>query len=428
MKRLVAIAVVSLLSIVALAFSMAAKPDDGDEYRVKVIFDTASNVNEAGDLQVAGVDVGRIGKIGLTPENKASMVLKVTQKGIAPFKQDARCEIVVNSLLGEQVVQCEPGSAGAPELETPSGEDLPLLPVTQTSVPIPVDRVLDTFREPTRDRFRILINELGIAFAVRGDDLAETLRRAAPTLRQTNRVLKILAKQNTTLRDLIVSSDKIMKPLARDREAVADSIVQVNTVAQAIAERREDFSETIERMPPLLRELKPTMEEIGELSDEAGPILADLNAVAPDISRFIIDLGPFAKEAIPAAKTLGDTADLAGPILTKSNPLIEKTDALTVVAKPTIKNLAALLTDLEGSGGIERFMELIFNLGSISAQFDSISHFVQLHGIINTCVEYATSGKVQPNCRAKFSGKKSSSSTSAASAGQKQVLDYLLGD
>ncbi len=427
MKRLVAIAIVSLLGIVTLAFSVAAKPDVGSEYSVKAIFDTASNVNEAGNLRVAGVDVGKIGKIELTLENKASMVLKVTKKGIAPFKQDARCEIIVKSLLGEQLVQCEPGSSSAPELETPPGEELPLLPVTQTSVPIPIDRVLDTFREPSRERLRLLINELGIAFAARGDDLAETLRRAAPTLRQTNRVLKILARQNTTLRDLIVSSDQIMEPLARDREAVADSIVQVNTVAQAIAERREDFGETIERLPPLLRELKPTVEEIGRLSDEAGPILADLNAVAPDISRFIIDLGPFAKEAIPATKSLGDTADLAGPILTKSNPLILKTDAMTKLAEPTIRNLAALLTDLQGTGGIERLIDLILNLGSATAQFDSISHLAPTHLVFNTCVDYATSGKVQPACRAKFSGKKSSSA-STASAGQKQVLDYLLGD
>ncbi len=427
MKRLIVIAIVSLLGVVALAFSVAAKPEDGDEYQVKAIFDTASNINEAGDLKVAGVRVGKIGKIELTSENKAAMILKVSKKGIAPFKQDASCVIIVSSLLGEQQVQCEPGSASAPELETPPGEKLPFLPVTQTSVPIPVDRVLDTFREPSRERLRILLNELGIAFAARGDDLAETLRRANPTLRQANRVLKILARQNRTLRDLIVSSDQIMQPLARDRDAVADSIVQVNTVAQAIAERREDFSETIEKLPPMLRELKPTVEQIGELSDEAGPILADLHAVAPDLSRFIIDLGPFAKEAIPATKSLGDTADLAGPILTKSNPLIEKTDALTVLAKPVSKNLAALLTDLEGSGGIERFMDLIFGLGSATAQFDSISHLTPIHGVLNTCVDYATSGKVQSACRAKFSGKKSSSA-SATSAGQEQVLDYLLGD
>lgn len=446
MRRLIAIATALALGLAGLVIGTAAK-NEGSAYKVMAIFDTASNLNVAGDLKVAGVIVGKIGKIELTPNNKAAVTLIVERKGIGPFKRDARCEIIVTSLIGEQPVQCDPGSADAPELETPSGEDLPVLPVTRTSVPVPVDRFLDTFNEPSRDSLRIFLNELGVAMAARGEDLAEILRRSNPTLRKTNEVLEILARQNRVLRDLIAASDRIQKPLARDREQVADSIVQINAVAQAAASRREDLRETIRRMPPLLRELKPTMKEVGELSDETAPILADLKAVAPELSRFIIDLGPFAREAVPAAESLGETTDIAGPILTKANPVIKKVDALTKPARPVARNLSNLLTDIEDTGGYERLMDLIFYLGAATGSFDSISHFTPARLLLNLCAEYATSGKAQPGCSAKFEGKSSSSgkksgsegttdgsasatvasSGSSAAEGQEQLLDYLLG-
>ncbi len=430
MRRMIAIALLFLLGVSALVFGVAAEQEDQAKYSVKAIFDTASNVNVGGDLKVAGVVVGSVGSIELTENNKAAITLHVKQKGIGPFKEDARCEIIVTSLIGEQPIQCEPGSADAAVLETPPGEKLPVLPVTRTGVPVPVDRVLDNMREPTRERFRIFINELGISFAARGDDLAKALRRSTPALRQMNRVLKILDRQNDTLSKLVTTTDQVMEPLARDKRAVADSIVQINSVAQATAARREEIRESIDRFPPLLRELKPTMEQIGKLSDEAAPILADLNAVAPDISRFIVDLGPFAEEAVPTLQSLGDTADLAGPILTKSDSLIEKIDTMTISAKPASQNLAALLTDLQDTGGIERFMDMIFYLGSASGMYDSVSHFIPNRLLANTCVDYATSGKVQPACKAKFTGRssKSASTASSTSEGQEELLDYLLGD
>ena len=96
-------------------------------------------------------------------------------------------------------------------------------------------------RLPYRQRFAILLSELGAGFAGRGEDLNEVIHRANPALRETDQVLKILADQNRVLARLARDSDQALGPLARERESFADFIVQANETGEATAERRGDI-------------------------------------------------------------------------------------------------------------------------------------------------------------------------------------------
>ena len=48
------------------------------------------------------------------------------------------------------------------------------------------------------------------------------------------------------------------------------------------------------------------MQDLGQLSGEMTPVLTDLQASAPDINRFIKQLGPFSAAGTPALESLGD--------------------------------------------------------------------------------------------------------------------------
>ena len=96
---------------------------------------------------------------------------EVTEPGLADLRKDARCEIRPQSLIGEYFVDCQPGT---------SDERLPdggRVPVEQTSSTIAIDLVGDIMRRPYRDRFRLIVGELGAGLAGRPGDLSE---RAAP--------------------------------------------------------------------------------------------------------------------------------------------------------------------------------------------------------------------------------------------------------
>ena len=87
------------------------------------------------------------------------------------------------------------------------GEGERLLPVENTSSPVDLDLINNIMRLPYRERFRILLSELGTGLAGRGEELNEVIHRANPALRETDRVLAILARQNHVLARLARDSD-----------------------------------------------------------------------------------------------------------------------------------------------------------------------------------------------------------------------------
>ena len=403
MRRMLAIALVVAALPVFLALGTGAN-GDGDSYLVRAIFDDVAAAVPGEDVRVAGATVGSIKSMDVTPENKAAMVLEITEAGFHPFRSDAKCTVRPQSLIGEKFVECDPGTPGARELrEIPDGQEGEgehLLPLERTSSPVDLDLVNNTMRLPFRQRFAILLGELGTGFAGRGEDLNEVIHRANPALRETGKVLKQLAAENDTLADLARDSDRVLGPLARDRRHLVGFIKEANTVAEATAERRDDIERQIERLPRFLRELRPTMRDLGALSDEMTPVISDLGDAAPDLARFVLALGPFSRSTKISLESLGDAADVGGPVLQRARPLVQDLRRFASDTRPVAKNLAALTRSLDRTGGIERIMDYLFFQMTAVNGFDSLGHYLRAGLIVNLCSTYAN--EPLPGCSANF--------------------------
>jgi virulence factor Mce-like protein len=432
MKRLLAIACVLVAASALVVFGTGA--GNGDAYRVRAIFMNAFSVIPGEDVKIAGVKVGKIESLDVTPDHKAAVVLRIDKAGFDDFRTDAECTIRPQSLIGEKFVECTPTQPrpenaqkppALPVIKSGPGEGQHLLPVTHTSKPVDLDLINNTLRLPYRERLTIILNELGTGLAGRGGDLRRAIVNADPALKQTDKVLAILARQNRVLVDLARDSDAILAPLAGSRREVADFVTQANTVAEATAERSRALAQNIEKLPAFLRQLTPTADLLGGLAEQMTPVLSDLGDQAPSINRVIEQLGPFSQAGIPAFQSLGSTADVAGPALTKSQPAIADTAKLASTAKPLSENLDALLTSLKSTGGIERLMDFFFyGVASING-FDSYGHYLRAGLILNACSQYAIAPL--PDCLSKFSSP-SSSSARAASASTPAYADTSRSD
>ncbi|HWH94980.1 MAG TPA: MlaD family protein, partial [Baekduia sp.] len=259
MKRVVAIASVLVAASALVVFGTGADGDGGGTYRVRAIFMNAFSVIPGEDVKVAGVKVGKVESLDVTPDHRAAVVLRIDRPGFDDFRRDAECSIRPQSLIGEKFVECTPtqprpeGAQPAPKLariERGPGKGQYLLPVTQTSKPVDLDLVNNTLRLPYRERLAIILNELGTGVAGRGGDLRQAIRNADPALKETDRVVQILAGQNRVLADLARDSDRVLAPLARERSNVAGFITNAKVAAEATAERRAALEETIRRLPP----------------------------------------------------------------------------------------------------------------------------------------------------------------------------------
>jgi phospholipid/cholesterol/gamma-HCH transport system substrate-binding protein len=399
-----AAAVAALLAMAAIAAAVLLSTSAGGtnaSYTVRAIFDDAGNIIPGENVKIGGVKVGTVGAVTATPQAKAAVVLNISSAGFKDFRADASCTVRPQALIGEKFVDClptQPRVAGTP-LPPPlkrigrghEGSGQYLLPVENTHSPVDVDLLGDISRLPERQRFTILINELGAGLAGRGSDLNVVIRRANPALQELDRVLAILSSENKVLAKLAVDSDQALQPFAAVRERVADFIVQSNTVAQATARHRGALARNLALFPKFLRELGPSMERLARFADQTTPAFTDLKVAAPGINKAFTSLPAFSNSSTAFFKSLGATAKTSGPALTSIQPLLGRLAALGKEAKPFSFNAAELLSSLRSTGGLERILDFIFLGAGSTNGYDALGHFLRSEAVGTACLTYAVS-------------------------------------
>ena len=418
---LIGVAAVVLVALLAISAGKSK-----GTYQVRAIFDDAGNIIPGENVKIDGVKVGTVGTVEPTPQAKAAVVLRIDNKGFANFRADASCTIRPQALIGEKFVDCLPtqprveGTPLPPALsKIPSGHEGSgqyLLPVTNNHSPIDVDLLGDINRLPVRQRFTIILNELGAGLAGRGSDLREVIQRANPALQELDRVLAILAGENKVLAKLAVDSDIALKPFAAVRQQFADFIAHSNTVAQASARHLTALERNLIDFPPFLKQLGPAMERIGRFADQTIPVARNLKAAAPGINEAFTHLAPFSESSIAFFKSLGSTAAVSGPALASLRPLLGRLRALGTQANPFASHAAELLTSLRDTGGLERLMDFIFLGADASNGYDALGHFLRAEALAAACVTYTVTPAPACGSEKLFSTSTSGSAASTASA------------
>jgi hypothetical protein len=257
----------------------------------------------------------------------------------------------------------------------------------------------------------LLINEFGTALAGRGAELNAVIHRANPALRETDKVLKILARQNQVLKDLTANADIVIGDLADNRKNVGRFVKEAEDVATTSAERRRDIAAGLHRLPTFLRELRPTMAELGATADASTPYLRDLNASAGQLETFLEDLGPFADASKGNIRTLAKTADRARPAIRSAQPTVAELEKATLKAPELANNLEIVLRDLDDRGravekdkrapggqgytGFEAFLSYVFDQTMAINIFDENGYILKVNLSASECSEYQNADSIK---------------------------------
>ena len=474
MKRVSAL-VIAVVAVAAAALTIAANgggEDDDTTYRV--VFDNAFGLTEGGDLRIAGVRAGTIEDLrisgGYPP--KAVVDVKVSEPGFADLREDATCEVRPQSLIGEYFVDCQPGDAGR---RLPDGGRVP---VEQTTSTIPFDLVNTVMRQPYRERFRLIISELGAGLAGRPQDLSEVLRRAHPGLRETTQALQILGRQTRTIERVIADADTVIGPLERRKRDVVRFVEEAGETAEITASRRTELGESFRLLPEFLAELRPAMVQLGDLSEAQIPVLRDLGAAAGDLDTFLTRLGPFSDNATPAFRALGRASDAGLDAIRATDEDVAVLRQAAVNAPGTAKPLRQLLQTLDdrrravendprakatappapdkthipaseqgGFTGMEGLWNYYYWQALSTNAFDSIGHILRISATLDLggCSAYFTTitsenrrcqrwlGPYQPGVNApdptEIPGEEGEpeAEPAAVGGGDEPLLDYLIG-
>ena len=141
MRRLAAIAIV--IGAVAAAFALTGASGGSKGHKYKIVLDNAFGLTQGGDFRVGGVRAGKTTKFDVEKKPghapKAVVTAQITRPGFDDFRTDARCSTLVQNLIGEYYVDCQPGSSGRKLPTDGSG----VVPVSHTTSTVPADLVND---------------------------------------------------------------------------------------------------------------------------------------------------------------------------------------------------------------------------------------------------------------------------------------------
>jgi ABC-type transporter Mla subunit MlaD len=435
--RRLAIYALALAAVVALAVLSTAAAPGKATYEVDAIFDNADFLIEGQDVKIGGAQVGSVKKVALSGRRRARITLELEER-FGPFREDARCSIRPQSLIGEKFVQCSPGTPDAPELGRRGGPR-PTVPIAHTHSPVDLDLVFGALRRPVRERLTILLNELGTGLAGRPEELNEAIRRANPALQEAKKTLGILSGERRTLGQLIDESDRVLAELADRRTEVRDFISNANDVTTTMADRRGDIDLAVRRLPPLLAELEPSARELAGLASEARPAVRDLRAAAPSLRALLGDFDPLADAARPTLAKLSELSRTGRSAVRAAGPVA---DLLRPVADrlPATVTLVRSLTDsIERQDVAALLGRYVYFSSAASSRFDRYSHILPSYQLTGTCAQWTDVPERQ--CDAHYAGyqgdrgpplvpaPKAEQRTKRApsDAAQEQALDFLLG-
>jgi len=339
-RALSALVVVGALAAALLATGAS---DEATGKKYWVVFDNAFGLVEDGDLKIGGVRAGTVKRFELTDTEpyKVAVEVEVSEPGFDALRTDSECRVRNQSLIGEYYVDCEIGKA--PQ-ELPEGGTVP---VERTSSTIPPDLIANVMRRPYRERFRLLLSELGVGLAGRPEELNEVIRRAHPALKEVNETLAILDRQNETIRDFITDADTVSAAVEPKKRELSRWAQEAMETAEIQASRADQLQAQWNKLPAFLGELRPTLAQLDATASEQIPFLRRMRAAAPDFHRLLVALEGFSNVSRGSTRALGEMAVVGRRALTEASEEIAELRELSEEAPRLAKPLRQFLETID---------------------------------------------------------------------------------
>lgn len=439
-RRLAALCAVAVAASVVLMTALGA--GDGSDYRVRAIFVDAAGITTGADVRVAGANVGSIGGIYAGEDGLASVILIIKDPAFQRFYKDAKCRIRLQSLIGEKFVDCDPGTPSKGELPAdPADDSRVILSHHATRSPIDPDVIMNTMREPQRERFRTILNELGVTLTGRGQDLQEILDRFNPTFYNVNRVLKILARENRQLERMADDGDRSLIQLAKARKNIVGMMKNADTAARATNAKQAELAETMRLLPGFLRELEATAPVLEDFANQAAPVAASARAASGDLSTFVSGTKNFVDAANPALKRFGQTADVFRAQIPALQPVAETLRQIGQ-NRSSVTNMNKLLTSFDKQNGYANLAAMAIGLAGAGNGTNAFGHFFRSAMVIPNAACLYTYQTRTAGCAAdwiagggggvnvepdKPGSTQATGASTSSLASDAAALDYLLG-
>lgn len=301
----------------------------GQGYRISADFPNIQNLATNGDVEMAGVPIGKVSAI--TRHGGKVEVTMILSKS-EPLHQGATVQIRPKTLLNETYVQITDGSGATLASKT-------LLPAGSVATETTLNDVLNSFGPATRKSTGQLLLNLQAATANQGTNLNQVVAGLAQAGRQGESVLDILANQNADLQQLVEQSATLVGTLDEGQGQIGDLASAAQQVSQATSNSAASLAQTVRDLPPLISTVQGDASSVISLSDALAPIAANLKTAAPDLNADLVKLAPDTTELRAILPTLTTTLNEAPATLTPLPATSTNLDNLLPSAATGLANL-----------------------------------------------------------------------------------------
>lgn len=354
---LVAFTVICIATLLYLFTLAGGRLRLNEPYNAKALIPDTFNIVDNSDVREHGVLVGRVR--GVEPNNGVSMVkFELEKEQGRPLYRDATVLVRTKTLVGESYLEVNPGTKSAGVL--PSGSVLPLNSAGEAT---PLERILNSLDEPTRQQIRRNLRGIGVGLDGHTKDLNDFFGAMKPTAVDGGRLMQVLAPQRERLAALIGNTGKVMQAFGERSSDLQRLIVDAKATAEAAASRDAQFRDAIDELPSTLSQVQKSVTTLSSFSGRATPVFRNLKTASADLSPAIEDLGPTSKatrslfnELTPFLKAIDPALDELKPATNQLVKIVNPLDAFLRQASPMAAYLSRYARD---------FGTMFANVGSL---------------------------------------------------------------
>jgi phospholipid/cholesterol/gamma-HCH transport system substrate-binding protein len=368
------IAAIAALVLVVLALAYIVFGGNGN-HKYALLFQNASQLVNGNEVLIGGQAVGTVDSIELTDDNLAQVNVTVEQQ----LHEGTTAIVRATSLSGvaNHYVSVSPGPNSNPPLE-----DGGTLGLADTTTPIDIDQLFNTFPAPVRRGLSDFIKGNAGIYVDRGPEANQTFKYFAPGLNRARTFFGELNSDQRLFERFVVSSSKLVTTIASRGEELSSAIANANAAFGAIASQNVAFSRTLHLLPPVFRQTNTTFVNLRAALDDLDTFVDAAKPATKDLAPFLADLRPVLSKAVPVFKNLRLTMRRPGP----HNDTGELFAILPTVQERTstaFPHAEQAIADFQPTLDLFRaYTPDIFNgfgkLGQVFAYYDANGHYARV--------------------------------------------------
>jgi ABC-type transporter Mla subunit MlaD len=267
--------------------------------QVKAEFDDVKGIFPGGDtVRIHGVVAGIVSSTQLV-NGHAILTLKLERK-YGPIYRDATLRIRPVTPLQDLYVDVE--DRGHPSAGEAGGSYV--VSASQTTTPVDISRVLDTFDANTRERLTVLLSEMGKGLTDGGVQLRAAFIQLAPFLHVAQQATDVLRRHQQEAATLIHNFGTLSAALAT-RDVQLNQFVRSGDATMAeLASHASPLNDALVQLAALLPTMRSSFASVRALTGTLDPALASLTTVTPNLRGGLVALAKVGNDATPALRAL----------------------------------------------------------------------------------------------------------------------------